>query len=87
MQYCNIVFIQEPDGMVTKFFENEIDSEEMVDYLAQWDFGGESEHSLNLTNDEPWGTDDDCENVGDYILSYNTRLWYVGLVRMVKKDS
>ena len=83
-QYCNIVFIQERDEMVDKFLSGEIDSISIVNYLGQWDNGPESEHDLSLSKEEPWGSTDYVERVEEYILTYNTRLWYAGLVRMVK---
>ena len=84
-QYCNIVFVQniEEEPEIQAFFAGDKTAAELVDYLAQWDNGGESEHCLSLTTDAPWGTADDVETIGDYILTTNSYLRYAGLVRLV----
>ena len=52
-----------------------------VEHLAQWDFGDESEHDVH---DEPAaGPHDRTETVGDYVMSWNLGLSYVGLERKV----
>ena len=49
--------------------------------MAEWDFGGESEHCMSITAEPAWGTSDYvCRALG-YVLSYNTRLGYVSLSR------
>ena len=75
-QFRHIVFMQEPESgsIPDQFLSGEISSSEIVDYLAQWDFG-EGEISDTPGN----GTSDSTERVGDYLLSWNSRLWYVGL--------
>ena len=50
-----------------------------IDFLSQWDFGAESEHSPQPA---PWGADDRLYRSGPYILSYNLPLGYVGLCRV-----
>jgi hypothetical protein len=52
-----------------------------IDFLSQWDFGGESEHSPEPA---PWGSEDRLYRSGDYVLSYNLPLGYVGLCRLAQ---
>lgn len=56
-----------------------------IDYLKQWDYGGESEHIMNMTKTPPWGADDKTYKWGKYTLFYNPNFDYVGLVRMGSK--
>jgi hypothetical protein len=53
---------------------------EMLDYLSQWDFGEESEHTPRQT---PWGSMDETHESGDYVLAWNRGLGYVSLQRRV----
>lgn len=52
---------------------------EAIAYLSQWD-----DHDDRETWERPsHGTADDTTEVGDYLLSWNTGLGYVGLERKV----
>lgn len=53
--------------------------EHAIDYLSQWDYGDEQELVEMLSH----GTLDDVVEHGDYILSWNLGLGYVGLERVV----
>ena len=82
MKYYTIVFCQN-DFDTKEPFEilNQQGEDATIEYLAQWDFGGESEHCLSESIDKPWGLSDTIYSKGDYILSYNEPLGYIGLTR------
>lgn len=82
MIYCTVVFYQN-DFDTKEPFEilNEQGEDAVIEYLAQWDFGAESEHCMNASVSKPWGLSDTTYRKGDYILSYNEPLDYIGLTR------
>ena len=87
MKYANIVFIhghEDPqvDKLLQKLDMGNKSIKESIDYLSQWDYGKESEY--DLVDNPPYGTSDYTEQIGKYILSYNLRLGYMGLCRIVK---
>ncbi len=79
--YYNIVFIDESaDSFVGDFLAGTVKNAVMLEYLKSWDYGNESEHS---PQPEPsHGGNDEIFESGDYILSWNTGLGYVGLDRV-----
>ena len=56
-----------------------------IDYLAQWDYAGESEHGMSISKTPPWGKDDRTYKLGKYTLFYNPNFDYVGLARLGTK--
>jgi hypothetical protein len=77
--YHSIVFMQGDEAAeVLPIIEHQ-GEQAAIDFLSQWDFGGESEHSPEPA---PWGADDRLYRSGPYILSYSLRLGYVGLCRV-----
>lgn len=76
MKYQQIVFAQGDDYNDVETVLESDGPDEAVNHLSQWD-NGDGE----LTDQPPWGTDDQIHRSGDYILSYNTRVGYAGLVR------
>lgn len=90
IKYCSIIFMhdyEDDTGLVLRFFVNEVTESELVAYLAQWDFGDESEHCESITDSAPYGAADTIEAIDGYILSYNAGLGYVGLCRLLKEES
>jgi len=80
-QYHQIIFLQDyEDPTVDKFFEDDMTEEQMIDYLADWDYGSEMEHSPSETPSRG-GADDWCR-IEDYVLTWNRGLGYVGLERV-----
>lgn len=55
--------------------------DEMVDYLSQWDYGDETDAAHTHEHEHLWGSADAVTVVGEYVLSQNHRLGYVGLSR------
>jgi hypothetical protein len=92
-EYVNIIHLQDykdEEGYVEKFLNGDIDSDEIVAYLSQWDFGSESEIPDNVSDKPHHGSGDRAQKIeheGDtYILSYNTGLGYVALDRVKDKE-
>ncbi len=86
-EYCSIVFMhdyEDESGLIPRFFDNEITESEMIDYLAQWDCGAESEYLKVPTDETPWGLKDNTFPHEDYILAWNTGLAYVSLTRIIE---
>jgi hypothetical protein len=54
---------------------------ETMEFLKQWDYG---DCPVEERPDAPRGTDDTNYQEGDYIMSYNTRLGYIGLIKVIK---
>lgn len=83
MQYNSIVFLSDVSNNnpeLEQIIEAEgFNSEKVLAYLTQWDCG----ESEDLSDDEPWGTDDETFKHGNYVVSYNSRLNYIGLTKLV----
>jgi len=90
MKYADIVFMQGDEGreVVDKLCNVEgvvahgATAESItatIAHLSQWDFGDESEHTLR--EDIGAGFDDRVVEEGDYVLSWNLGIGYVGLYR------
>ena len=54
--------------------------DEMADYLAQWDYGQETDDA-HTRDAYPWGSSDHVYRVGQYVLTANYRLGYASLNR------
>ena len=85
--YRSIVFLQGDQATEALDVLNLNGEDAALEMLAQydaWDSGGEHEET-----EEPWGTSDDTfeGEVGGvpYVMSYNTRLGYIGLCRIEDK--
>lgn len=78
-QYASIVFLQGDEAVeALEILEN--DGEQAVlDYLMQWDYGEYDE----VRDESGRGTDDDSFTSGDYVVSYNNRLGYIGLEKAI----
>ena len=82
--YYSIVFLQGEEAYEALDLLDREGEAAAMSHLTQWDFGGESEHSPTT---HPWGTADATFRDGEYVLSYNTRLGYIGLCRIAAKPS
>ncbi len=88
-EYFHIVHLNDyDDTQVAAFLDDTSDEQGMVDYLAKWDYGSESEHTPQTlashgSADSVFITGGDSPAMhGEYILSYNTELGYVSLDRI-----
>lgn len=92
MAYADIVFLQEgvqedTQWAVDVLYNNEgiisygVTEESLaatLEYLKQWEYGEEA-----VTDRDPWGTSDDVFHIGEYVITANNGLGYVGLLRKV----
>ncbi len=77
-KYQRIVFMQGEEADEPLAILEEHGTDAAIEFLAQWDMEPGEEF------DEPSsGTDDDVYECDSYRLSYNTRLGYIGLERIV----
>jgi hypothetical protein len=91
-RYANIVFMQDEEGRevvdrlcnVEGILAHGATAEsitETIEYLSQWDYGDESDHYAR--EDIGAGVNDEVVEEGDYVLTWNLGLGYVGLMRKV----
>ena len=83
MKYQNIYFAQEHEaekalGILTEFGE-----EEVINYLIQFDYNDSPIEEINGT---PWGSYDEKYTKDNYVLTYDTRMGYIGLTKIIKED-
>lgn len=78
-QYSHIVFMQDSEGHDVIDRMDTESPEEIVDYLAQWDYGDD----YDVRDTPSAGEWDDTMVVGEYLLTWNSRLGYVGLERII----
>lgn len=90
-KYSHIVFMQDDEGSevvdrltrctdgFTVYGPTAETIAEAIEYLSQWDYGDDYD-----VRDEPSaGTSDDTVREGEYLLTWNTGLGYVGLERVI----
>lgn len=82
-KYYEIVFLQGDEAEEPLKILRDDGEKAALKYLTDWDYGKEMEHS---PVEQPWGDDDDIYEDEDYVMSYNQKLGYIGLVRRVVKD-
>lgn len=80
MKYANIVFQQESDAYETERILEEQGIESAVKHLAQWDNG----EYYDITDNPSHGSNDEVYRVGEYLLSYNKHLPYIGLEKVIE---
>jgi hypothetical protein len=76
----DVVFIQGEEAEEPLKILDDEGVEAAADYLAQWD-NGEGEFI-----DFPAGSDDDVEEIGEYIVVWNDRLSYIGIVKKISPE-
>ena len=96
--YVDIVFVQdweserEEQAREGNALPEWGDWEAIAEYLTQWDFGDESDAAHTVTADTPpWGNWDDTLELVihglNYVVSWNSGLRYVGLIRRPLADA
>ena len=80
MTYENIIFLQDSNADEAMTILDEQGEEALFQHLLQWDYG---DSPTETRPDQPWGNSDTVKNYPDgYIMSYNTRHGYCGLIRI-----
>jgi hypothetical protein len=82
-KYYEIIFLQGEEADEPLKILKDKGEEEALEFLKQWDYGKEMEHS---PMEAPWGADDDNFESDEYVMSWNSRLGYIGLVRKVEEE-
>lgn len=75
--YQNIVFLQEHEAIEAVDILLRDGREAALDYLLQWECGEGGDE----TETPPWGSEDHTYRFGDYFVSYNPRIPYIGLCK------
>lgn len=82
MKYKEIVFLQGEEAYEPlNIIDEEGEGEAILNYLLQWNYGEAEEKE---THTRPWGTDDTLIKHGNYVISYNDRLNYIGLIEITE---
>ena len=79
MAFQRIVFLQGDEAIEPINILNNEGKDAAINYLAQWDMGDRGEVMDELAA----GSSDSTYEAGDYLLSWNTGLEYIGLERRV----
>lgn len=82
--YGDVIFIQgeEADEAIDILQNHGEDA--VIKYLSQWDQG--EYHTIYSHYDKTVGASDDIYETDQYVLTYNTRLNYIGLLTKLPKD-
>lgn len=90
--YAPIIFVQDPEYSeagepicpVALWLDNawQGDDDSLIAHLSQWDYG--EYHEQNAAPGA--GTSDDTFTHGEYLVTYNRRLGYVGLERIIEEE-
>lgn len=79
MAYVDIVFAQGDDADEPLRLLEEDSVTAAIEYLAQWDYGDDDE----ITAESRPGREDRQEQEGNYLLTWNSRIGYIGLERVI----
>ena len=77
-QFLNIVFIQNEDAAEPLKILEEQGESAALQYLCQWDY---AENDGETYDENPRGSGDSVYREGNYIMTYNTSLGYIGLCK------
>lgn len=80
-KYLNIVFIQNEEAAEPLKILEEQGESAALRYLRQWDYG---ENDGEIYDENPGGSGDSTYREGNYIMTYNTSLEYIGLCKIIK---
>jgi hypothetical protein len=75
-EFENVIFFQDEAAEEALSILNRDGEDAALAHLAQWHYPGEHE---TRTGDAGFGTDDDVYEKDGYILSWNSRVGYIGL--------
>ena len=76
-----IIFLQGFEAIEALNLLEQQGERSVIAYLSQWHYPGE-----HMTGDFPAGTADSVSRQGNYVLSYNPSLEYIGLVSKIQTD-
>ena len=79
-EYLNIVFIQNEEAEEPLNILEEQGEGAALQYLRQWDYG---EDDGEAYDENPGGSGDFIYREGNYMMTYNTSLGYIGLCKII----
>lgn len=83
MRYRDIVFMQDSEGREVCDTIELFGTTAAYEHLLQWEHG---DNDGELRETPPWGSRDNVETFGEYVMAWNHGLGYVGLVRLEHDD-
>jgi len=84
MKYTNIFFLQ---GEEAKEALNILDKKGHVatfNFLQEWNYGESEIEENNTEGFTPWGSGDRLYRNGNFVMSYNFGMGYIGLTEIVE---
>lgn len=81
-----IIFLQCEDANEAMNILDEHGSKGLFNHLLQWDNGDSVERTISNIYDII-GSNDTVKYFSDYIVTYNTYLNYVGLIKVIKGEN
>ena len=82
-KYMEIVFIQNEEAETPLKILEEQGEDAAMNYLRQWDYG-DDDGEIYYRN--PGGSGDSAYRKGNFVMSYNTSLGYIGLCKIIDEE-
>lgn len=83
MVFEDIIFLQDEDAIEALKILEMKGEQEALKYLLEWDYG---EGPVRTLKGVPWGTLDQVYRYKDYIMTYNTGIGYIGLIKQLSDE-
>ena len=80
MKYRNIVFVQGEEAEKVLNILDKQGEEAALNYLLQWNYGDSPEEERE---DQPWGNSDIIYKKDNFVMSYNEKIGYAGLIEVI----
>lgn len=86
-KFLNIVFIQNEEAEEPLRILEDQGEGAALRYLRQWDYReDDGEDDGEVYDENPGGNGDSVYREGNYILTYNTSLGYIGLCKIMETE-
>ena len=82
-KYLEIVFIQNEEAETPLKILEEQGEDAAMNYLRQWDY---SDDDGEIYDRNPGGSGDSAYRKGNYVMTYNTSLGYIGLCKIIDEE-
>ena len=82
-KYMEIVFIQNEEAETPLKILEEQGEDAAMNYLRQWDY---SDDDGEIYDRNPGGSGDSAYRKGNYVMTYNTSLGYIGLCKIIDEE-
>ena len=84
MKYASIVFLQGDQAEEVFNILHKKGEKEAYNYLLQWNCGDSPIEENTNVGFTPWGLTDELYEEGNYVMSYNNTIGYIGLTQVIK---